>query len=61
MNKSKGVTKQLGGKKTKSQALREEQAQKEKTYQAKPNITEEFKLSKYTGMNVTKVDTRLKK
>lgn len=57
--KSKGN--KLGAKTTKSQALREEQAQKEKAFQGKPNTKEEFKLTKYTNMNVTKVDTRLPK
>lgn len=53
--------KKLIAKKTKSQALREEAAKHEKHYQEKNNIEEKFKLSKYTSMGVTKVNTGLNK
>jgi len=55
-----GKDKKIVAKKTKSQALREENAKKEKQYLAKPNIEEKFKLSKYTSSDKTKVDTGLK-
>lgn len=52
-------SKKVVGKKTKSQALREEAAQKEKQYQTKANLQEPFKLTKFTSLGVTKVDTGL--
>lgn len=52
--------KKVQAKKTKSQALREQQAEKEKQYRNKPNTKEEFKLNKFSSTN-TKVDTRLSK
>jgi len=51
--------KKVVAKKTKSQALREELAEKEKQYQGKPNLEEPFKLTKFTSLGVTKVDTGL--
>ena len=53
--------KKVSAKKTKSQALREQVAQKEKGLQTKSNYQDSFKLSKYTNMNVTKVNTGLSK
>ena len=53
--------KKVTAKKTKSQALREEVAQKEKDYKGKPNYEDSFKISKFTSSNMTKVDTRLNK
>jgi hypothetical protein len=51
--------KRVSAKTTKSQALRVQNVQKEKEYLGKPIIEEKFKLSKYTSLNQTKVDTGL--
>ena len=52
-------SRKVQAKTTKSQALREQQADKEKQFRDKPNIKEEFKMTKFSSAN-TKVDTRLK-
>jgi hypothetical protein len=36
-------------------------AQRHKEYITKPNIEEKFKLSKYSSMNTTKIDSGLKR
>lgn len=51
--------KKVSAKTTKSQALREQNVQKEKEYLGKPIIEEKFKLCKYTNLSQTKVDTGL--